>query len=125
VEEDGGQRIREKGKEGGQEAEGDDEKADPGDKEEIGQKPNGRDPVEMEGDKGCCSQYGDGSGEKGKLRILQEALPPCRKDPTTGGFGGERSSFPFQPLKKWRDQIEDREDGEERELKGDIEEGRG
>jgi hypothetical protein len=49
----GGEGIGEKREEGGDETEGDNEKAHPGDDEEVGEKSNGSKTVEMEGDKRC------------------------------------------------------------------------
>ncbi len=45
--------MKEKGKKGRDEAEGNDEETHPWDEEEVGKKSNGREPVEMKGNKRC------------------------------------------------------------------------
>jgi hypothetical protein len=72
----GGEGIEEKGKEGGNEAEGDNEKAHPGNDEEVGEKSNRGETVEMMGNQRGSPQNSHSGDEKGEENIFQDIFLP-------------------------------------------------
>jgi hypothetical protein len=76
VDQKGSQGSEDEGENGSSETQGDDEEAHPWDDEEVGDKSNRGETVEVEGHKRCCPQNGDSSDKEREHDIFEDIFLP-------------------------------------------------